>query len=154
EHEALPALDARAGCPAAGYERARVRLPGTGAVHQRILSLRASQPVERGRVVVRQLAAHLRRQMSHLPLDRLSGSSARRCRDADSPTPTAGGPRRRTEGATSRRSRRPSPSPAPARRRPGDATEPASNGYRLTVACACGVVFERWVTPQEAYADL
>jgi hypothetical protein len=22
----------------------------------------------------------------------------------------------------------------------GDATEPASNGYRLTVACACGVV--------------
>jgi len=25
----------------------------------------------------------------------------------------------------------------------GDATEPATNGYRLTVACACGVVFER-----------
>ena len=24
----------------------------------------------------------------------------------------------------------------------GDATEPASNGYRLTVACACGVVNE------------
>jgi hypothetical protein len=36
----------------------------------------------------------------------------------------------------------------------GDATEPASNGYRLTVACACGVVFERWVTPEEADADL
>jgi hypothetical protein len=36
----------------------------------------------------------------------------------------------------------------------GDATEPTSNGYRLTVACACGVVFERWVTPEEADADL
>jgi hypothetical protein len=29
----------------------------------------------------------------------------------------------------------------------GDATAP--NGYRLTVACACGVVFERWVTPEQ-----
>jgi len=36
----------------------------------------------------------------------------------------------------------------------GGATEPAWNGYRLTVACACGVVFERWVTPEEADADL
>ena len=36
----------------------------------------------------------------------------------------------------------------------GDATEPASNGYRLTVACACGVVFERWVTPEDADVDL
>jgi len=36
----------------------------------------------------------------------------------------------------------------------GDATEPAPNGYRLTVACACGVVFERWVTPLEADLDL
>ncbi len=36
----------------------------------------------------------------------------------------------------------------------GDATQPAWNGYRLTVACACGVVFERWVTPEEADADL
>ena len=36
----------------------------------------------------------------------------------------------------------------------GDATKPASNGYRLTVACACGVVFERWETPEEADADL
>jgi hypothetical protein len=27
-----------------------------------------------------------------------------------------------------------------------DATEPAWNGYLLTVACSCGVVFERWVT--------
>ena len=36
----------------------------------------------------------------------------------------------------------------------GEATEPSSNGYRLTVACACGVVFDRWVTPEEADADL
>ena len=36
----------------------------------------------------------------------------------------------------------------------GDATQPATNGYRLTVACTCGVVFERWVTPEEADADL
>jgi hypothetical protein len=36
----------------------------------------------------------------------------------------------------------------------GDATDPASNGYRLTVACACGVVFDRWVTPGKADADL
>ena len=28
-----------------------------------------------------------------------------------------------------------------------DATEPAWNGYLLTVACPCGVVFERWITP-------
>jgi len=35
-----------------------------------------------------------------------------------------------------------------------DVTQPASNGYRLTVACACGVVFERWVTPEESDADL
>ncbi len=31
----------------------------------------------------------------------------------------------------------------------GDATEPAWNGYLVTVACPCGVVFERWVTPEE-----
>jgi len=35
-----------------------------------------------------------------------------------------------------------------------DAAEPAWNGYLLTVACACGTVFERWVTPQEAERDL
>jgi hypothetical protein len=35
-----------------------------------------------------------------------------------------------------------------------DATEPAWNGYLLTVACPCGVVFERWVTPEEADMDL
>jgi hypothetical protein len=31
-----------------------------------------------------------------------------------------------------------------------DATAPAWNGYLLTVACPCGVVFERWVTPEDA----
>jgi len=36
----------------------------------------------------------------------------------------------------------------------GDVAEPAQNGYRLTVACCCGVVFERWVTPQDADEDL
>ena len=36
----------------------------------------------------------------------------------------------------------------------GDATEPAWNGYRLTVACPCGVVFERWVTPEDAAAEV
>jgi len=36
----------------------------------------------------------------------------------------------------------------------GDAATPAWNGYQLTVACSCGVVFERWVTPEEADADL
>jgi hypothetical protein len=35
-----------------------------------------------------------------------------------------------------------------------DATQPAWNGYQLTVVCACGVVFERWVTPEQADADL
>jgi len=35
-----------------------------------------------------------------------------------------------------------------------DATKPASNGYLLAVGCPCGVVFERWITPDEADADL
>jgi len=35
-----------------------------------------------------------------------------------------------------------------------DAMEPAWNGYLLTVACPCGVAFERWVTPEDADADL
>ena len=35
-----------------------------------------------------------------------------------------------------------------------DATEPAWNGYLVRVACPCGAVFARWVTPQEADADL
>jgi hypothetical protein len=34
-----------------------------------------------------------------------------------------------------------------------DATEPAWNGYLLTVACPCGVTFERWATPEEAELD-
>jgi hypothetical protein len=34
------------------------------------------------------------------------------------------------------------------------ATEPAWNGYLLTVACPCGVVFGRWVTPGDAEVDL
>jgi len=29
-----------------------------------------------------------------------------------------------------------------------------ANGYRLTASCACGVVFERWVPPEEADATL
>jgi hypothetical protein len=44
----------------------------------------------------------------------------------------------------------------------GDATESASNAtdspwparVALFEACACGVVFERWVTPADADADL
>ena len=36
----------------------------------------------------------------------------------------------------------------------GDATEPAWNGYLLTVACPCGVVFGRGVTPEDAQLDL
>ena len=35
-----------------------------------------------------------------------------------------------------------------------DATEPACNGYLLTVACSCGVVLERWVTLEDAAVDL
>jgi hypothetical protein len=35
-----------------------------------------------------------------------------------------------------------------------NATEPAWNGYLLTVAGPCGVVFERWVTTEQAAADL
>jgi hypothetical protein len=29
-----------------------------------------------------------------------------------------------------------------------------ATGYRLTIGCACGVVFTRWITPQEAAEDL
>ena len=36
----------------------------------------------------------------------------------------------------------------------GDATELPWNSHLLTVACSCGVVFERWVTPEEAQLDL
>ena len=34
------------------------------------------------------------------------------------------------------------------------ATEPAWNGYLLTVACSYGVTFERWITPWDAELDL
>jgi hypothetical protein len=36
----------------------------------------------------------------------------------------------------------------------GDTGGLTPNGYRLTVACACGVVFHRWITPREAAEDL
>jgi hypothetical protein len=36
----------------------------------------------------------------------------------------------------------------------GDATEPAWNGYMITVTCPCAMVFERWVTPEDAELDL
>jgi hypothetical protein len=53
------------------------------------------------------------------------------------------------------------PQSGPGRRRPArphgplaaDAAEPAWNGYLLTVACPCGVVFGRWVTPEDAELD-
>jgi hypothetical protein len=35
-----------------------------------------------------------------------------------------------------------------------DATTPAWNGYRLTLASSCGVMFERWITPEDADRDL
>jgi hypothetical protein len=35
-----------------------------------------------------------------------------------------------------------------------DATAPAPNGYRLTVACPYGVVFERWITPEDADLEI
>jgi hypothetical protein len=36
----------------------------------------------------------------------------------------------------------------------GDARELGSVGYRVTVACPCGVTFERWVTELDAAEDL
>ena len=33
-------------------------------------------------------------------------------------------------------------------------SEITANGYRLTVTCPCGVRFERWITPQDAAAEL
>ena len=35
-----------------------------------------------------------------------------------------------------------------------DAGTSSPNGYRLEVRCHCGVVFERWVTPEDAGLDL
>jgi hypothetical protein len=34
-----------------------------------------------------------------------------------------------------------------------DAAPQPRTGYLLTVACPCGLMFERWVTPEEADAD-
>lgn len=36
----------------------------------------------------------------------------------------------------------------------GDMGDLTPNGYRLAVACSCGVTFHRWVTPREAAEDL
>lgn len=33
-------------------------------------------------------------------------------------------------------------------------TPPTPKGYQVRVACPCGVVFERWVLPQDAEEDL
>lgn len=35
-----------------------------------------------------------------------------------------------------------------------DASLPGPNGYRLEVRSHCGVVFERWVTPEDAGVEL
>ena len=35
-----------------------------------------------------------------------------------------------------------------------DVTEPAWNGYLLTVACPCGVELKRWITSEDAELDL
>jgi hypothetical protein len=37
---------------------------------------------------------------------------------------------------------------------PANATEPAWNGYLLTITCPCGVAFGRWVTPEDAQLDV
>ena len=34
------------------------------------------------------------------------------------------------------------------------ASEPTPNGYRLEVACACRVVFERWMVPDDAAIEM
>ena len=31
-----------------------------------------------------------------------------------------------------------------------EVSQPTPNGYMLEVACSCGVVFMRWVTPEDA----
>ncbi len=36
----------------------------------------------------------------------------------------------------------------------GDASEPEPSGYRVVVACPCGVTFERWVTELDAAEGL
>ncbi len=36
----------------------------------------------------------------------------------------------------------------------GDATDPTPSGYLVWIRCPCGVVFQRWVTSDEAALDL
>jgi hypothetical protein len=36
----------------------------------------------------------------------------------------------------------------------GDADDLTPNGYRLWIACPCGVMLERWITPEAAAEDL
>jgi hypothetical protein len=36
----------------------------------------------------------------------------------------------------------------------GDATQRTEPGYRLTVVYPCGVVFERWITPEDPTEDM
>jgi len=87
--------------------------------------------------------------------DRLRESYVRQCIDArakvvrqvsDGGSTPLRRPRRRAF-----EKRKPTPLPWPLT---AAATEPAWNGYLLTVACPCGVVFERWATPQGAEVDL
>jgi len=33
-------------------------------------------------------------------------------------------------------------------------TSPTRKGYRVRIACPCGVLFERWILPQDAGDDL
>jgi hypothetical protein len=35
-----------------------------------------------------------------------------------------------------------------------EAGRPTADGYRIYVACACGAVLDRWVTPEDARHDL
>ena len=34
------------------------------------------------------------------------------------------------------------------------ANQPTPKGYRLRIACPCGTIFDRWVTPEAAENDL
>jgi hypothetical protein len=35
-----------------------------------------------------------------------------------------------------------------------DASAPAANGYRVEVRCHCSVVFQRWITPEDAAVEM
>src|SRR5215471_806567 len=56
-----------------GVYRIATKTRGDASGLMRGSTLCAPQAVERGRIVVRQLSAHLRREVPHLPLDRFSG---------------------------------------------------------------------------------